>query len=302
MDYEDALIDIRDNSPSPSLSTVGVQEASRVPTPVPPPPTPPPRHPFYYIDDDMAIICVEEQLFKVHKYFLIRESELFQGMFGLPPGDSMTAEGRDDHHPIVLKQVLAREFESLLRFLYHGMFDDCGVTLPQWIDILSISTFWACDKLRARAIKEIHDHRPRIDPVEKVVLAVKYFVPEWLAPSYAAVCQRALPINSVEGHKLGLEKTILLARAREAVRQDHVAREQRHAQGAGGRGNVRQNLNSRTTASPAPPEPEPLPSTASCWGEWKGLTVPPPEDPFDAERVAEIVHEVFQAPEEAGAN
>lgn len=40
-------------------------------------------------------------------------------MFGLPPGDT-TAEGRDDYHPIFLPQVAAREFESLLRFLYHG--------------------------------------------------------------------------------------------------------------------------------------------------------------------------------------
>lgn len=183
----------------------------------------------------------------------------------------------------------------------HSMFDDCGVTLPQWIDILSISTRYVCDKLRARAIKEIHDHRPRIDPVEKIALAVEYNVPDWLAPSYAAVCQRALPINRMEGYKLGLETTILLARAREAVRQDHVAREQRQAQGAGARGGARPNLNSRTTASPAPPEPEPLPSTASSWREWEGLTVPPPEDPFDAQRVSEIVDEVFRALEEAGA-
>ncbi|KAH9931576.1 uncharacterized protein B0H18DRAFT_872039 [Fomitopsis serialis] len=250
----------------------------------------------------MIIFQVEACLFKVHKYFLVRESKVFETLFQLPPGDD-TAEGQDDHRPVYLPEVTVREFESLMHFLYYGMFDNCGVTLPQWIDILRVSKLFVCDNLVDRAIKEIHQHRPRIDPVEKIVLAVRHNIADWLAPSYAAICQRAQPLNSEEGHKLRLETTVLLARAREAVRQDHVSRtESRQAQGAGGRGGGRTGTSRTTTSSALPePEPEPRPSSASSWQGWEGWTVPDSEDPFDPQRVAEIVDEVFKALDEERA-
>ena len=62
---------------------------------------------------------VEDRLFRVHRYFLVRESLLFQDMFPLPSGD-IAAEGQDDHYPVCLPEVKKQEFVSFMRFLYYG--------------------------------------------------------------------------------------------------------------------------------------------------------------------------------------
>ena len=62
---------------------------------------------------------VENQLFKVHRHFLIRESPVFQWMFACPPRQD-GPDGVSDQRPIPLPGVLSREFEALLDFFYRG--------------------------------------------------------------------------------------------------------------------------------------------------------------------------------------
>jgi hypothetical protein len=78
-------------------------------------------------------------------------------------------------------------------------------------------------RIRSRAITEISTFRPRIDPVDQVVLAVKHNIPEWLPLAYAALCQRDDPLEVEEAKRLGIETTVLLAKARERVRKDSNA-------------------------------------------------------------------------------
>jgi hypothetical protein len=56
-------------------------------------------------------------LFRVHRFFLQRESDVFRTMFVCPPTED-GPEGRTDDRPIVLPEVTVAEFESLLKFLY----------------------------------------------------------------------------------------------------------------------------------------------------------------------------------------
>jgi hypothetical protein len=51
------------------------------------------------------------------------------------------------------------------------------------------------------------------------VLAVKHDIPEWLPLAYAALCQRDDPLEVEEAKRLGIETTVLLAKARERVRK-----------------------------------------------------------------------------------
>lgn len=78
-------------------------------------------------------------------------------------------------------------------------------------------------RVRSRAIKEIFDFWPRIEPVDQVVLAVKHNVPDWLPLAYAVLCQRNDPIEVDEAKKLGLETMVFLAKAREKVRRASIA-------------------------------------------------------------------------------
>ncbi|EPT03264.1 hypothetical protein FOMPIDRAFT_1047252 [Fomitopsis schrenkii] len=311
--YEEAL---RDPTPVPII--IDVQEPPRTPTP-PPPPTPPPRHPEFYFSDGTVIFKCKDFLFNIHKYFLARESPLFHDLFQLPHREG-AVEGRDDFHPIQMnghpspeaglggggKPITDEEFADFLRFLYYGMHEDCGLTLRQWINILSVSTGLDCAKIRKRAIKEIHEHRPRIDPVEKIALAQTYRVYEWFVPSYRAICQRPQPLTLDEGGRLGFTAAILLAQAREAARQEPApARESTPPARGGARGGRGGGVGGggpgRTQAAAlAPPEPEPHPSTASLWQELEGLTIPDPEESFDAQRVADIIREIFPTAESEG--
>lgn len=79
----------------------------------------PARHRKYYFDDQQSVFLVENTFFKVHRYFLARESEVFRMMFSCPnPGDGQ--EGMDNSKPIYLPGITCQQFEVLLDFLYEG--------------------------------------------------------------------------------------------------------------------------------------------------------------------------------------
>lgn len=94
------------------------------------------------------------------------------------------------------------------------------IPIGDWINILSASTRFACDRIRDRAIREIGAMDPAtLHPVETILLAEQFSVPEWLIPSYAVLCKRPQPLDMVEAQKLGLVTTVLIAQAREKVRE-----------------------------------------------------------------------------------
>lgn len=97
------------------------------------------------------------------------------------------------------------------------MHDDHKPSLENWISLLSFATRFICDTIRKRAIREIEDGHSKLDPVERVVLAVRQNIPQWLAPAYQELCQRQESLNEVEGEKLGLSTVIKLMRARETL-------------------------------------------------------------------------------------
>jgi len=111
----------------------------------------------------------------------------------------------------------------LLDFLYEGMHDSYAATvsIQDWVDILSAATRFGCDRIRDRAIRQIDlfDPETALQPVDKIVLANRFMVPTWLIPSYAALCERAQPLDMAEAEKLGLVAIVLLAQAREKVRE-----------------------------------------------------------------------------------
>jgi hypothetical protein len=163
------------------------------------------HHPRYYIKDDMTVFLVNGILFRVHRHYLDRESEIFREY---PSGT--------EENPVPLPDVLQEEFEALVEYFYDSVHDDISRSSGEWRHLLSISTRFKMDKVRNRAIREIRDFP--LDPVDKIVLAVKNNIPEWLKPAYVELCQREEPIREEEAEKLGLGTAMKLARAREYVR------------------------------------------------------------------------------------
>ena len=94
--------------------------------------------------------------------------------------------------------------------------------LDAWIAILSISTRYQMEIVRAHSIDQINNFEPRIDPTKQVVLARKCDVPEWLSGAYTALCQRKEPISAKEGMELGIETMAQLSTIRERLRDTFI--------------------------------------------------------------------------------
>ncbi|KAG1888977.1 uncharacterized protein F5891DRAFT_947212 [Suillus fuscotomentosus] len=184
----------------------------------------PPRHSEFYLQDELSVFLVDGVLFRVHRFFLQRESDVFRTMFVCPPTQD-GPEGLTDDKPIVLPEVTVAEFEALLKFLYDGGISPSPFsTADEWIRLLSIATRYAMERIRARALHEL-ECLPPLDPIQKIALARKHDVREWLLPSYVALCLRREPLNVLEAVELGLETMVLIAIGRETVRDPGTLRD-----------------------------------------------------------------------------
>ena len=116
--------------------------------------------------------------------------------------------------------------------------------LQRQIDLLSISTRFDFDRVREAAITCIRYGLSRrqvgpwgewsgdgdsqwlagVSPVDRICLAEKYDISEWLCPSYEDLCQRVAPLEVHEAERIGIRTATLIARAREAVREKHSLR------------------------------------------------------------------------------
>jgi len=144
-------------------------------------------------------------------------------MFSLPAGDSQV-EGASDETAIPLPGVTIRQFESLLDFFYFRQsIEESSLSIEEWTDLLAISTRFDFDKVRKRAIKEIENSQPPVDPVTKVMLANKHDIPQWLQASYVSLCERSEPLEEEEAEKLGLSMTVKVAKLRERYRASYGA-------------------------------------------------------------------------------
>ncbi|EAU84620.1 hypothetical protein CC1G_00139 [Coprinopsis cinerea okayama7 len=156
-------------SPSPPSNTPTPDNASALPcdhaTGEPHRHPNPTRHPDFWFHDGSIILQVESKLFKIHQTILANHSEVFAGLFDVPPplptgtteGDDMVLEGC---RIVVLHGDTEKDFESLLRAVYNpSYFDD---TLPPSADvetlldfisgILHLSTKYLIRNLRQRCI------------------------------------------------------------------------------------------------------------------------------------------------------
>ncbi|KAK7042602.1 BTB domain-containing protein [Favolaschia claudopus] len=159
--------------------------------------------------------AVENQIFRVHRHFLARDSVYFQELFAGPFGEF----GCQESEAIPLEDIGIHEFECLLDFFYTGMYGQSNFSLGQWITLLSISTRLTFDLLRTHAIQAIEENPTPLDPIDKLVLAMKYKIPQWLAPAYTELCQRPNCLEEWEAEKIGLKNTVRIARAREAFKE-----------------------------------------------------------------------------------
>ncbi|KAF9255988.1 hypothetical protein L218DRAFT_911811 [Marasmius fiardii PR-910] len=210
-----ASLDTVNNTKPPSP----VQSKKSPPKPTVMPVRHPVRNPKYYIDEQMSIFLVDNNLFRVHRHFLRRESVVFDSMFSCPPPPE-GQDGQSDENPIVLPDVKQSEFMALMDYFYQGSFflNEPGhaISLREYIDLLSIASRYECTGARQKAIQGIESHC--IDPIQKIILSEKYNVQHWLMPAYIELCKRDKSLNGNDARQIGIDKAMVIAEARENVR------------------------------------------------------------------------------------
>jgi len=170
------------------------------------------RHSQFYFTDDLITLNVDGCLFRVHRYFLERESAYFKKLFTREVG-----RGLSDETAIELPQVTVEAFEILLRFVYSGTHEPASYTIEDWISLLSAATSLSFPNLRERALCELEAPTSSLDALDRLLLADRFEIARWRTPAYVVLCMREHPLQESEATLLGVKVASQVAQARERV-------------------------------------------------------------------------------------
>jgi len=172
------------------------------------------------------------------------------------------------------------------------MHDEYTFTLESLVSLLSFSTRFICNKIRVRSIRELES---RVDPIERIVLAVRHNIPQWLSGAYQELCQRYDSLSEEEGERLGLPTVIKLMKARETLLSGSDMRDPRSTFNSMNR-TPRMSSTSTHSGLAGMQLPRHLLDNGpvQLWSSDDVLgTLHPGVERFDPQRVADVVREVF---------
>jgi hypothetical protein len=88
--------------------------------------------------------------------------------------------------------------------------------LDEWLSILDLSTRWGFASIRELAIRCLKPPTPH----QRLVLARKYAIEQWILPALQELCERPLPLTPDEARLMGIEDVVLVGSVRESVRSN----------------------------------------------------------------------------------
>jgi hypothetical protein len=89
------------------------------------------------------------------------------------------------------------------------------MTKEGWISVLRLAEMWNFKDIRALAILKLTNEP--MEPVEQILLAKTYVVPQWLRAGYYALATRSDVLSSEEAKRIGYETAVLMFQAREQI-------------------------------------------------------------------------------------
>ncbi|KAH6910334.1 hypothetical protein BKA70DRAFT_1424881 [Coprinopsis sp. MPI-PUGE-AT-0042] len=143
---------------------------------------------------------VQGKEYYVHRHFFEKHSPFFEKLLSSFPLHS--------EWPIPPPASLAGGVREAAQYLLPLLISPIPVnlaTVEEWTSILELSTFWDFKQLRARSIKELTDIT---SPIDRIVLAQAYNVPEWTLSGYRALVMRRKPVTAKEAEKLGMQAVL----------------------------------------------------------------------------------------------
>ncbi|KAF8483647.1 hypothetical protein DFH94DRAFT_690122 [Russula ochroleuca] len=175
------------------------------------------HHGEYYITGADLIVRVQDTLFRIHRYFFLRESAHFRSKLPHAPSPGDSHKGSSDNNPLVLDDALKVDFERFLWVFYNPKYSLYDATLEEWTSILKLAHQWGFSEVKALAVRELENLG--VPPLQKIVLYQTYAIDrKLLKPALTALTMRDEPLSIEEGRELSLETALELAKAREIAR------------------------------------------------------------------------------------
>ncbi|CAE6523992.1 unnamed protein product [Rhizoctonia solani] len=175
------------------------------------------RHSEFFFDNTLIAIQIENTLFNVHKYQLVK-SEVFSDMFKLPKSESgEPEEGSSPEHPIVIHGAAASDFAALLKVLYASHFSS-HQPAPQAaliIPAFRLANLLGFADLRTYLLPLAEQN---LDDVDKIVFAREFDIKEWLVPAFVRLCKREEHLSMEEAMKLEVVSVLMISSMREKYR------------------------------------------------------------------------------------
>ncbi|KAG8845162.1 hypothetical protein FRB96_002606 [Tulasnella sp. 330] len=125
--------------------------------------------------------------------------------------------------PIEL-DITVSEMDSIMSVLHaKQMSSPLNLTIEQWSEALHIATLWNLTSAREHIIERFATLFPDQPPIDRIVIADKCGVAQWIHPAYETLCTRQDPPTLEEGiEKLGVKRIVALFTIREACRATSV--------------------------------------------------------------------------------
>jgi len=151
------------------------------------------------MESNFVIFQVEKKLFRIPTYLLANESQVFEGLFTLPPPDGDNVEGSTPSNPIILPdEFRCEDFKNLMKALYPRSFSlRLFLSTSEWISVLKLSTKWYFLDLRAMAISEL-ERMQELPSIEKITLGRKNRIYSWVIEGFYELVQRDGTITDEE--------------------------------------------------------------------------------------------------------
>lgn len=184
-----------------------------------PPPSASRRFTKLNTDGDI-FIQVEQSIFQIHSYHLIRASAVFADMFMLPTGDNALKEGSSVSDPIKL-DIKAHDFENLLYFFYDSPYEWLptvdSTTISMWKSILHLANMFDMSEVKEMALHALGRDGALAD-VHKVALCVEYGIKRtWAESAFSRVCVRPHTLTGDEVAELRPATVAGIIGAREEI-------------------------------------------------------------------------------------
>ncbi|KAI0001071.1 hypothetical protein BJV77DRAFT_259426 [Russula vinacea] len=175
------------------------------------------RHKVYFIHEADVTIRVENYMFRVHRYFLERESAYFRLRLDKSIHPDRDPPGSSESNPLVLDEATSDAFACFLWVFYNRKYSVYHATPEQWSLILELAQKWGFKEVEQLCIRELQNLP--LSAVDRIHIYQRYKLDETLLiDSFEELTTRSDSIGVEEGIKLGLRTSLQIAQAREMSR------------------------------------------------------------------------------------